>query len=47
VAYLRNVDCESEEGGTNEINVTRWGLKNVVERTILRIEELISGEDEQ
>src|SRR3989304_8880096 len=41
VAYLLNVDCESEEEGTNEMNVTRWGLKNVVERTVSRIEELI------
>ena len=46
VAYLLNVDCESEEEGTNEMSVTRWGLKNVVERTVSRIEELITGKSE-
>ena len=46
VAYLLNVDCESEEEGTNEMNVTRWGLCNVAERTILRIEDLITGKSE-
>ena len=46
VAYLLNVDCESNEGGMNEMNVTRWGLCSVVERTVSRIEELITGKSE-